>query len=66
MSNSDVHDHDNLPIVVAGGGAGKFKGAHHIKYPQFTPLANLHLTLLDKAGVHMERFADSTGRIEEL
>src|SRR5207247_2992294 len=46
MGNPDVHDHSNLPIVLAGGGAGKLKGARHIKYEQQTPLANLHLTLL--------------------
>src|SRR2546422_328360 len=66
MGNPDVHDHSNLPIVLAGGGAGKIKGARHIKYEQQTPLANLHLTLLDKVGVHLESFVDSTGRVAEL
>ena len=66
MGNPDVHDHSNLPIVVAGGGAGKLKGARHIKYAQQTPLANLHLTLLDKVGVHLDSFVDSTGKVEEL
>jgi hypothetical protein len=61
MGNPDVHDHKNLPAVVAGG-----KGGRHIRYAQPTPLANVHLTLLQRAGVHLERFADSTGRIEEL
>src|SRR6266478_2207004 len=42
MGNPNVHDHVNLPIVVAGGGAGKFKGGRHIKYAEPTPLANLH------------------------
>jgi len=66
MGNPDVHDHVNLPILVAGGGAGKLKGGRHIKYSQPTPLANLHLTLLDKAGVHLDAFADSQGKIKEL
>jgi len=66
MGNPDVHDHSNLPIVLAGGGAGKLKGARHIKYVQQTPLANLHLTLLDKVGVHLESFVDSTGKVAEL
>ena len=66
MGNPDVHDHSNLPIVLAGGGAGRLKGARHIKYDKQTPLANLHLTLLDKVGVHLEKFVDSTGRVEEL
>jgi hypothetical protein len=66
MGNPDVHDHTNLPILVAGGGAGKMKGGRHIRYAQPTPLANLHLTLLDKAGVRMESFADSKGKVDEL
>lgn len=66
MGNPDVHDHSNLPIVVAGGGAGRLTGARHIKYETQTPLANLHLTLLDKVGVHLDRFVDSTGRVQEL
>lgn len=63
MGNPDVHDHVNLPILVAGGG---MKGGRHIKYAQPTPLANLHLTLLDKAGVRLDTFADSKGKIQEL
>ncbi len=66
MGNPDVHDHLNLPIVVAGGGAGKMKGGRHIKYVEPTPLANLHLTLLDKVGVPQESFADSRGRVDEV
>ncbi len=66
MGNPDVHDHVNLPIVVAGGAAGNVKGGHHIRYKQPTPLANLHLTLLDKVGVHLDAFADSEGKISEL
>ena len=66
MGNPDVHNHVNLPIVVAGGGAGKLKGGRHIKYEEPTPLANLHLTLLDKVGIHVDSFADSKGRIDEV
>jgi len=65
MGNPNVHDHVNLPILVAGGGHG-VKGGRHIKYAEPTPLANLHLTLLEKAGVHMDAFADSKGTINEL
>ena len=64
MGNPNVHDHVNLPIVVAGGGAGKARGGRHIKYAEPTPLANLHLTLLDSAGVRLDSFADSTGKID--
>jgi hypothetical protein len=65
MGNPDVHDHVNLPILVAGG-AGKVKGGRHIHYPEPTPLANLHLTLLDRVGVRLDAFADSKGKIDEL
>jgi hypothetical protein len=66
MGNGDVHDHVNLPILVAGGGAGKLKGGRHIRYAEPTPLANLHLTLLDKVGVRVDSFADSRGKVTEL
>jgi hypothetical protein len=64
MSNSDIHDHVNLPILVAGGPA--VKGGRHIRYAQPTPLANLHHTLLEKAGVKLQSFADSNGYVREL
>ncbi len=66
MGNPNVHDHSNLPIVLAGGGAGSLEGARHIKYAQPTPLAHLHLTLLDKVGVRLESFVDSTGKVAEI
>jgi hypothetical protein len=64
MGNPDVHDHVNLPILVAGGPPKK--NGRHIRYAQPTPLANLHLTLLDRAGVRLDAFADSQGKIAEL
>src|SRR5438034_7130778 len=66
MGNPNVHDHVNLPILIGGGGAGRLKGARHIKYAEPTPLANLHLTLLEKVGVRLDAFADSKGKVEEL
>lgn len=66
MGNPNVHDHQNLPILVAGGGAGKLKGGRHIRFSQPTPLANLHLTLLDLVGVRLDSFGDSTGKVEQL
>ena len=65
LGNPDVHDHLNLPIVVAGG-AGNLKGGRHIKYAQPTPLANVHLTMLDLVGVKLDAFGDSNGRVSEL
>ena len=66
MGNPNVHDHLNLPILVAGGASGGMKGGRHIRCAQPTPLANLHLTLLDKVGVRLDSFADSQGHVEEL
>jgi hypothetical protein len=66
MGNPNVHDHVNLPIIVAGGGAGRMKGGRHMTYAEPTPLANLHLTLLEKVGVRLDTFADSQGKIDEL
>jgi Protein of unknown function (DUF1552) len=66
MGNPDVHNHTNLPIVLAGGRTSKKKGARHIRYEQPTPLANLHLTLLEKVGVRLDTFADSSGKIVDL
>jgi uncharacterized protein DUF1552 len=66
MGNPNVHDHINLPIIVAGGAAGKMRGGRHIRCDEAKPLANLHLTLLDKVGVKLDSFADSQGKMDEL
>jgi hypothetical protein len=64
MSNGNQHDHDPLPIVVAGGAAGQLKGGRHLKFPAHTPMSNLLLSLLDRLGVHQDSFGDSTGKLE--
>lgn len=66
MGDPNVHDHVNLPILLAGGAASGIKGARHIRYAEPRPLANLHLTLLEKAGIRMDAFADSQGKVDEL
>jgi len=66
MSNSNAHDEYPLPTIVVGGGAGKVKGNQHLRYPDKTPLANLLQTLLDRAGVPVEKFGDSTGIFSEV
>jgi hypothetical protein len=63
MSNSNLHNHNPLPIFVAGGANGQMKGGRHIKYPNDTPAANLLLTILDKAGINMDSIGDSDGRL---
>lgn len=65
MGNPNIHDHINLPIIVAGGGVGA-PGGRHIRYEEPEPLANLHLTLLDRVGVRLDSFQDSTGKLAEL
>jgi Protein of unknown function (DUF1552) len=66
MGNPSLHDHENLPILVAGGAATGLKGGRHIRYEKGTNLSNLHLTLLDRVGIHLDKFVDSTGKVEDL
>jgi hypothetical protein len=66
MSDGNQHSHLNLPIMLAGGGAGHVKGGRHLRYPKNTPVTNLHLTLLDKLAIPMDSFGDSTGQLHEL
>jgi hypothetical protein len=66
ISDSDQHLHDNLPVLVAGGGAGRIQGGRHLRCADGTPMTNLQMTLLDKMGVRVESLGDSTGRVSEL
>ena len=67
MGNSDKHSNWPIPTVVVGGGNGKMKlGGQHISPANRIPLANVHLTLLNKFGIEQEKFADSNGLISEL
>jgi hypothetical protein len=66
MGNPNIHNHVDLPIIIAGGAAGKVRGGRHIKYAEPAPLANLHLTMLDAVGVRLDSFQDSTGKIDTL
>jgi hypothetical protein len=67
MGNSDKHSNWPIPTVIVGGGNGKMKqGGQHIALPERTPLANVHLTLLNKFGIEQSAFADSTGMISEI
>ena len=64
ISDSNMHLHHDLPILVAGGGAGRIKGGQHLRLEKHTPLANLHVSLLEKLDVPIERLGDSNGRVE--
>ena len=67
MSNSDRHDNYPEPNILVGGGNGTMKlGGQHVVLPERTPIANLHLTLLQKIGVERDKFGDSTGTIAEI
>ena len=66
LSDSNRHLHDNLPVLLAGGGGGKFRGGRHVRYAKGTPMTNLYLTMLDGMGVRQEKIGDSTGRVEHL
>jgi len=67
MADSNLHAPANLPILLVGGGIGQAPGGRHLRFPSGTPLANLHLTLLDRMGVPtVQRIGDSTGRLEHL
>jgi hypothetical protein len=63
LSNSDQHSHIDLPLVLVGGGSGQLRGGRHLMFAKDTPMNNLHLALLDKVGVNVEKFGDSTGEI---
>ena len=65
LSDGNRHLHDDLPVVVLGGG-GDFRLGTHIAYPKGTPMTNLFLTMLDRVGVQQEKIGDSTGQIEHL
>jgi hypothetical protein len=66
MSNSNLHDHFPLPTAIVGGGAGKIKGNQHLRYPDRTPIANMHVALLNRVGISTEKFGDSTGQFTEI
>jgi hypothetical protein len=67
ISDCNAHTHHNLPLVLVGGAGGQLKGGRHIMYPKETPMNNLLLSMLDKAGVPSpDKLGDSTGRLDRL
>jgi len=65
ISDGDQHSHIDLPLVLAGGGGGQLQGGRHVRYPTDTPMTNLLVAMLDKAGVApAEQFGDSTGQLD--
>ncbi|MBP6823226.1 MAG: DUF1552 domain-containing protein [Acidobacteria bacterium] len=66
ISDGNLHTHHDLPIVLAGGGGGQVRGNRHVVYPKDTPLNNLLVTMLEAANVPIEKFGDSTGKLDCL
>jgi uncharacterized protein DUF1552 len=66
MSDGNVHNNLNVPVVVVGGRDQQIKGDRHLRYPKGTPLANLSVTLMDKLGVPLKTYGDSTGKLDLL
>jgi hypothetical protein len=64
MSNGNQHDHDPLPVVLAGGASGQLNGGRHMTYAPHTPMSNLLLSMLDKLGIQADKHGDSTGKLE--
>jgi hypothetical protein len=66
ISDGDRHNHDDLPIILAGGGAGRITTGRHIRYPNGTPLCNLYLWMMQQMGVEANSFGDSNGVLRQL
>src|SRR5205085_9725974 len=66
LSDGNMHTHEDLPILLAGGGAGQIRGGRHLRFPKETPMTHLFLTMLDKVGIPAEKIGDSTGKVEHL
>jgi hypothetical protein len=66
MGNSNAHNQFPLPTAILGHGCGKIKGGQHLRYPDHTPLSNLLLTVLDRAGVKQDKLGDASGTFAEV
>jgi len=64
MGNSNLHDHVDLPVLIAGTAAGRYETNRYVENPKGTPLANFFLTLAEKEGVHLDSFGDSTAKMD--
>jgi hypothetical protein len=64
LSDGNMHLYKDLPVLLVAGASTGIQGGRHIRYPENTPMANMYVTLLDKLGIHVENFGDSTGRVD--
>jgi len=66
ISDGNAHNHDNLPILLAGRGGGTLRPGRHVRFDRETPMTNLYLSMLDRLSVPAERVGDSTGKLEQI
>jgi hypothetical protein len=66
ISDGNIHFHMDLPTLLVGGGSGALKGGQHLRYTGDTELSNLYVSVLDKIGYPIEKFGDSTGKLDYL
>ena len=66
ISDANRHDHDNLPVVVAGRGGGTIATGRHLMFEKETPMNNLYLSMLDRVGAGLAAFGDGTDRLHGL
>lgn len=66
ISDGDRHNHDDLPILLAGGGGGRIRAGQHVRYKNGTPLCNLYLWMMKQMGANADRFGDSSGVLQGL
>lgn len=66
ISDGDAHNHDNMPVLVAGSAGGAFTPGRHVKYASERPFANLFVSMLNAVGANLSSFGDSTGPLEQL
>lgn len=66
ICDGDRHNHDDLPLLLAGLGGGKIKSGQHLKFNSSTPMTNLFLSMADKMNIPVESIGDSTGKLIQL
>ena len=66
IGDGDAHNHDDLPVVVAGRGGNTIKTGRHVRFEQNTPMTNLFLSMMERVGAPVQRIGDSTGTLQGL
>lgn len=66
ISDPDRHNHDDLPVILAGGGGGTLKKGRHLRLSEGVPMCNLYVSMMRRMGLKMDRFGDSTGGLEMI